>query len=235
MLSFENWSALEAHTEAMHARIRFHMERGVRFADLSAQIAEDVIIGVGTVILPGVILQSGTVIGANCTIGPNTLIVESTVGDNATINQSQVLSSSVGNGTAIGPFAHIRSHCEIGANCRIGNFVELKNSQIKDGSKMAHLSYVGDTEMGENVNIGCGTITVNYDGVRKHRTYIGDRAFVGCNSNLIAPIAIGKDSLIAAGSTVVDTVPDGALVLARARQVTKQGRAHDIFEKKGKK
>lgn len=235
MLSYDNWDALTKHTETMHKRIRFHMERGVRFADLSAQIAEDVVIGEGSVILPGVILQSGTVIGKNCTIGPNALIVESTIGDNATVNQSQVLSSIIGDGTAIGPFAHIRSHCEIGKNCRIGNFVEVKKSQIGDGSKSAHLSYIGDTEMGEDVNIGCGTITVNYDGVRKNRTYIGSRAFIGCNSNLIAPISIGEDALVGAGSTVVEPVPDGALVIARSRQVTKQNRARDIFEKKGRK
>lgn len=235
MLSYDKWDALVKHTETMHKRIRFHMERGVRFTDLSAQIAEDVVIGEGSVILPGVILQSGTVIGKNCTIGPNTVILESTIGDNATVNQSQILSSIIGDGTAIGPFAHIRSHCEIGKNCRIGNFVEVKKSQIGDGSKSAHLSYIGDTEMGEDVNIGCGTITVNYDGVRKNRTYIGSRAFIGCNANLIAPISIGEGALVGAGSTVVEPVPDGALVIARSRQVTKQNRARDIFEKKGKK
>lgn len=235
MLTFGNWEALQAHAETMRRRIAMHMKNGVLFADASAQIAEDVVIGAGTVILPGVILQSGTVIGAHCTIGPNSVIRESKISDNATVNQSQISDSTVGDGTAIGPFAHIRNHCEIGANCRIGNFVELKQSQIKDGSKMAHLSYIGDTEMGENVNIGCGTITVNYDGVRKHRTYIGDRAFIGCNSNLIAPIAIGKDTLVAAGSTVTDSVPDGALAIARSRQTVKQERASSIFEKKGKK
>ena len=235
MLSFDNWNALTEHTETMQGRIRFHMGRGVRFVDLSAQIAQDVVIGEGTVILPGVILQSGTVIGKNCTIGPNTLIAESTIGDSATVNQSQVLNSIVGDGTSVGPFAHIRNHSEVGANCRVGNFVEVKKSQMGDGSKSAHLSYIGDTEMGKDVNIGCGTITVNYDGVHKNRTYIGDRAFIGCNSNLVAPISIGEDSLVAAGSTVVEPVPDGALVIARSRQVTKQNRAHDIFEKKGKR
>ncbi|MBQ3055740.1 MAG: hypothetical protein IJC88_06510 [Oscillospiraceae bacterium] len=235
MLTFQTLSALEDHTAKMRARIERHMKNGVLFCDLSAQIAEDVVIGSGTVILPGVILQGGTVIGAHCTIGPHTVIRDSRIADNATIKQSQISDSTIGNGTAIGPFAHIRNHCEIGANCRIGNFVELKNSKIKDGSKMAHLSYIGDTEMGQDVNIGCGTITVNYDGVRKHRTYIGDRAFVGCNANLIAPVSIGKDALIAAGSTVVESVPDGALAIARSRQTTKKERASAIFEKKGKR
>lgn len=234
MLTFGTYSALEEHLKEMKQRIESHMKNGVLFCDCSAQISDDVVIGRGTVILPGVILQSGTVIGENCTIGPNTVIRASTIGDNATVNQSQISGSTIGSGTAIGPFAHIRNHCEIGNNCRIGNFVELKNSQIKDGSKMAHLSYIGDTEMGSDVNIGCGTVTVNYDGVMKHRTYIGDRAFVGCNTKLVAPISVGRDAFIAAGSTLTESVPDGAFAIARSRQTTKKERARAILEKKGR-
>ncbi len=234
MLTFQSISELNRHASEQRERIERHMKNGVSFCDLSAQIAEDVVIGRGTVILPGVILQSGTVIGANCTIGPNTVIRDSKISDNATVNQSQISGSTVGEGTAIGPFAHIRNSCEIGAHCRIGNFVELKNSKIRDGSKMAHLSYIGDTEMGEEVNIGCGTVTVNYDGVRKHRTYIGDRAFIGCNTKLIAPISVGKDAFTAAGSTLTESVPDGAFAIARSRQTTKKERARAIFEKKGR-
>ena len=161
------------------------------------------------------------------------------IGDNATINSAQITDSSVGAGTTVGPFAHIRNHCTVGAHCRIGNFVELKNSTIQDGSKMSHLSYIGDTDMGANVNMGCGTITVNYDGVGKYRTVIGDNAFVGCNSNLIAPVTIGSDTLIAAGTTVHENVPDGALAISRSRQTTLPDAAGRIFaknrEKKNKK
>lgn len=234
MLTFQTRSALEAHLEEMKRRIESHMKNGVSFCDFSAQIADGVVIGRGTVILPGVILQGGTVIGEHCTIGPNTVIRDCRIGDNATVTQSRITDSTVGSGTTVGPFAHIRNHCEIGENCRIGNFVELKNSRIKNGSKMAHLSYIGDTEMGEDVNVGCGTVTVNYDGVMKHRTYIGDRAFIGCNTKLVAPISVGRDAFTAAGSTLTEPVPDGAFAIARSRQTTKKERARAILEKKGR-
>ena len=157
-------------------------------------------------------------------------------GDGAVVNASQIYDSQVGAETTVGPYAHIRSHCRIGDKCRIGNFVELKNGVIQNGSKMSHLSYIGDTEMGSNVNMGCGTITVNYDGVNKSKTVIGDNAFVGCNSNLIAPVTIGKDTLVAAGTTVHENVPDGALVISRPRQTVKEDAALRIFEiKRGRK
>ncbi|MEG2377101.1 MAG: bifunctional UDP-N-acetylglucosamine diphosphorylase/glucosamine-1-phosphate N-acetyltransferase GlmU, partial [Clostridia bacterium] len=207
---------------------------GVLFSDFSASIADDVKIGAGTSILPGVILLSGTRIGCGCVIGPNTVICGSTIADNVTINASQIFDSVIGEGTTVGPFAHIRNHCELSGNCRVGNFVELKNSTINNGSKMSHLSYIGDTEMGSNVNMGCGTITVNYDGVGKYKTVIGDNAFIGCNSNLIAPVNIGMDTLIAAGTTVHEDVPDGAMAISRPRQTTIDDAAERIFSKKGK-
>lgn len=232
MKTYKTLSALQDRERERVSAIARHIENGVIFADMSAHIDPDVEIGEGTSILPGVILLQGTKIGSGCTIGPNTVICNGVIGDNATINSAQIYDSSVGSSTTVGPFAHIRNHCEVGEGCRIGNFVELKNSIIKNGSKMSHLTYIGDTDMGENVNMGCGTITVNYDGVLKHRTVIGDNAFVGCNSNLIAPVTVGRDTLIAAGTTVHEDVPDGALAISRPRQTTIADAAARIFKKK---
>lgn len=232
MKTYKTISALLEREKERTAEIAKHLANGVIFADMSAHIDPDVEIGEGTSILPGVILLKGTKIGKGCTIGPNTLICNGVIGDEVTVNSAQIYDSSVGSTTTVGPFAHIRNHCRVGEGCRIGNFVELKNSIIKNGSKMSHLTYIGDTEMGENVNMGCGTITVNYDGVIKHKTIIGDNAFVGCNSNLIAPVTVGRDTLIAAGTTVHEDVPDGALAISRPRQTTIPEAAGRIFKKK---
>lgn len=232
MKTYKTISALHEREAEREASIAKHLANGVIFADMSAHIDPDVEIGEGTSILPGVILLKGTKIGKGCTVGPNTIICNGIIGDEVTVNSAQIYDSSVGNFTTVGPFAHIRNHCEIGESCRIGNFVELKNSIIKNGSKMSHLTYIGDCEMGENVNMGCGTITVNYDGVIKHKTIIGDNAFVGCNSNLIAPVTVGRDTLIAAGTTVHEDVPDGALAISRPRQTTIADAAGRIFKKK---
>ena len=234
MKTLDSMDALRAQAEVQAGILERHLKNGVRFCDLSAHIAPDVEIGEGTVILPGVILREGVKIGKNCTIGPNTVIEKSIIGDGATVNASQITDSTVGAQTTVGPFAHIRNHCVIGDKCRIGNFVELKNSTIKNGSKMSHLSYIGDTEMGENVNMGCGTITVNYDGVTKSKTVIEDNAFVGCNSNLIAPVTVGKGALVAAGTTVHEDVPEDALVISRPRQTVKPDAARRIFDIKRK-
>ena len=209
-----------------------HLKNGVLFCDMSAVISPDAVIGEGTRILPGVVIMEGVVIGAGCTIGPNAVLSNCIIGDETVINSSQIYDSTVGNDVTVGPFAHIRNHCEIGDKCRIGNFVELKNSKIDSGSKMSHLTYVGDTDMGKNVNMGCGTITVNYDGVGKYRTVIGDGAFVGCNSNLIAPVRVGAEALVAAGTTVHEDVPDGALAISRPRQTVKEDGGRRVFAKK---
>ena len=234
MKAASSFSELVSKVDFLHETIKRHMEAGVSFVDLSAYIAPDVEIGEGTQILPGVILLPGTTIGKNCSIGPNTLISSGIIGDGAVINSAQIYDSKIGAKTTVGPFAHIRNNCDIGEGCRIGNFVELKNSTVKNNSKMSHLTYIGDCEMGENVNMGCGTITVNYDGVVKHKTIIGDNAFVGCNSNLIAPVTVGSDTLIAAGTTVHEDVPDGALAISRPRQTTIADAAARIFDKKRK-
>lgn len=232
MQFMDNMEALIDISDVQLRTIEKHMKNGVAFCDMGAVISTDAIIGEGTKILPGVVIMEGVRIGRDCVIGPNTVLENCNIGDGASVNASQIYDSSVGANTTVGPFAHIRNHCEIGESCRIGNFVELKNSKIKNGSKMSHLSYIGDCDMGENVNMGCGTITVNYDGVNKSRTVIGDNAFVGCNSNLIAPVTVGCDTLVAAGTTVHEDVPDGALVISRPRQTVKPEAARRIFKVK---
>ena len=161
-------------------------------------------------------------IKAGAIIGPNTEIHESVIGNNTVVRHSLVTDSSIGNNTTVGPFAHIRHGAVLGDKMRIGNFVEIKNSQIDEGTKISHLTYVGDTTCGKKVNFGCGSVTVNYDGVKKHRTEIGDNVFLGCNVNLIAPVKVGSNSFVAAGSTITDDVPEEAFSIARNRQVTKE-------------
>lgn len=168
-------------------------------------------------------LRGTTKIGSGSRIGPGSLIENSLLGENVTVLYSVVSDSVVKDGTRIGPYAHLRGHVDVGESCRIGNFVELKNSQIGDRTNVAHLSYLGDATLGNKVNVGAGTITANYDGVKKHRTQIGDRTKTGSNSVLVAPITVGADVNIAAGSTITENVPDDCLVIARARQVVKSG------------
>ena len=179
-------------------------------------------VGAGTELLPGTILRGQTVVGENCRIGPNALLEDAVIADGASVNASQVYKSSVGEGTTVGPFAYIRPGCAVGAHVRVGDFVELKNSVIGDGTKISHLTYVGDSDVGERINFGCGTVTVNYDRAAKYRTVIEDDAFIGCNANLIAPVTVGKGAYIAAGSTITDNVPPQALGIARARQNIKK-------------
>lgn len=217
--------ALSQAEEFMRARINErHMRNGVTIINpASTYISADAIIGSDTVILPGVIIEGKTVIGDDCKIGPNSHIVNSQIGHATTIHSSVVLNSQVGNETAVGPFAHLRPDSSLGNHVKIGNFVEVKKSTLGDETKVSHLSYIGDAEIGSNVNIGCGSITVNYDGKNKYKTIIEDDVFVGCNSNLVAPVKLGKGSFIAAGSTITKEVPDDSLAIARARQENKQG------------
>ena len=183
------------------------MLSGVTLIDpATTYIGTEVEIGQDTVIYPNTIIKGNTKIGSGCEI-ISSVITDSIIGDNV----------------HIGPFAFIRPGCSVGSNVKVGDFVELKNSQIGSGTKISHLTYVGDSDVGENVNFGCGTVTVNYDSKNKHRTTIGDNAFIGCNSNLVAPVTIGSGAYTAAGSTVTDDVPDDSLAIARARQVNKNG------------
>ncbi|MGO5114097.1 UDP-N-acetylglucosamine diphosphorylase [Candidatus Avoscillospira sp. LCP25S3_F1] len=191
-------------------------------------------VGKGTVLMPGTILRGGTVIGENCVIGPNALLENTIIGDRTTVNSSQLYDAHVGSDTTVGPFAYIRPNSHIGDHVRLGDFVEVKNSTIGDGTKVSHLTYVGDSDVGRNVNFGCGTVTVNYDRAKKSRTTIEDDAFIGCNTNLVAPVTVGRGAYTGAGSTITDNVPSGALAVARARQTNKREWAnrHKLKESK---
>lgn len=186
-------------------------------------IGKDVVIGNSTVILPNTIIIGDTVIGDNCTIGPNTYIDNSTVGCNVILDNCKILDSTVESGVDAGPFVKVRANSTLKKGVHIGNFVEVKNSTVGEGTKSAHLTYIGDSDVGSDVNFGCGTVTCNYDGKNKSRCKIGDGAFIGCNTNLIAPVEVGEKAYIAAGSTITDSIPERALSIARARQVIKEG------------
>lgn len=197
----------------------YHMLNGITIEDPNnTYIGKDVKIGEDTIILPGTILEGNTVIGSDCVIGPYTKIVSSNIKDCVNITQSTVLNSTVKNYSNIGPFAYLRPNCNIGEHVKIGDFVEIKNSNIDDNTKISHLTYVGDSDIGKNVNFGCGTVTVNYDGKFKHRTIVENNAFIGCNTNLIAPVKIGENSSTAAGSTITDDVPSNSLAIARVKE-----------------
>lgn len=185
--------ALSQAEQLMRARINEkHMRNGVTIINpATTHISTDAVIGRDTVLQPGVMIEGATVIGEDCIIGPNSHIVASKIGDRTTIHSSVVLNSTVGSETAVGPFAHLRPNSTLGDHVKIGNFVEVKKSVLGDHTKVSHLSYIGDAEVGNNVNIGCGSITVNYDGRNKFKTTIEDNVFVGCNSNLVAPVTIG--------------------------------------------
>ena len=210
-------------------------QQGVEIWDYaSTYVDPTAAVGPGTALLPGTILRGGTSIGKNCTIGPNAYLENAKVGDNTVVNASQIYNSTVGFDTHVGPFAYIRPGCAVGNNVKVGDFVELKNSVIDDGTKISHLTYVGDSDVGKNVNFGCGTVTVNYDRAKKHRTTIGNDAFIGCNTNLIAPVTVGDGAYTAAGSTITDDIPSMALAIARARQTNKKDWAarHKLKEPK---
>ena len=199
-----------------------HKAAGVIFIDeSSAYIEESVQIGRGTIIEPNIYLKGSTHIGEKCTIGFGSQLTDAVLADNVTVNHSVIIKSSIDSGTVIGPFAYVRPDCTVGKNVKLGDFVEIKNSNIGDGTKLAHLTYVGDADVGKNINFGCGTVVVNYDGKKKHRTVIEDNAFIGCNTNLVSPVRVGAHAYTAAGSTITDDVPADSLAIARARQVVK--------------
>ena len=188
------------------------MDPASTFVDASVSVGED------TVLYPFTWLEGETTIGRDCRIGPNSRISDSQLGDAVTLHFSYAHECKIAGGVSVGPYVHLRPDTELSAGVKVGNFVEIKNSRVGAGSKLPHLSYIGDADIGSGVNIGCGTITVNYDGKKKHRTVVGDTAFVGCNSNLVAPVSVGSGAYIAAGSTITKDVPDGALGVGRARQ-----------------
>lgn len=200
-----------------------HMANGVTLIDPSnTYISLDAKIGKDTIIYPGTNIQGRTIIGENCVIGPNSHIISSTIGNNVTIETSKVDSSIIQDNTKIGPFAHLRPSSNVAENCKIGSFVETKNSNIGMGTKVPHHIYLGDSDVGRNVEIACGTITANMNtNWEKNRTIIKDKAFIGCNSVLVAPVSIGENSIIAASSTITENVPANSLAISRERQTTK--------------
>lgn len=220
-------SEVEGH---MRQRInKTHMLNGVTIIDPSSTyIGADVVIGADTVIYPSTLLKGKTVIGENCVIGPSSEIGDSTIMDGAAVKHSVLSQATVGARTSVGPFAYLRPGAVLGEEVKIGDFVEVKNATIGDGSKVSHLSYIGDASVGKNVNVGCGAITANYDGFNKAQTTIEDDAFIGSNVNLIAPVTVGKGAFVVAGSTITRSVSENDLAVARARQENKPGYAEKI-------
>ena len=201
------------------------MTSGVTVIDPATTYVDDTVtVGADTILHPGVILEGGTTIGAECVVSTGCHVSDTALGDRVLLKPYCVLASSaVEDEAQLGPFCHLRPQSHVGAKAKIGNFVELKKSRIGRGSKVPHLSYVGDTRMGEGVNVGAGTITCNYDGAAKHETVIADGVFVGTNSSLVAPLTIGEGAYVAAGSVITKNVPPGALAVARGRQETREG------------
>lgn len=223
-------SALAKANELMRQRInKMHMLNGVSFVDpATTYIDAGVVIGADTTIEAGVQLKGNTVIGNDCFLGAHSRIVDSTIEDHVVIENSVIESSLVKCHADVGPFAHLRPKAEIGEGAHIGNFVELKNAQIGKNTKVGHLTYVGDATLGEEINVGCGVVFVNYDGKNKHHTTIGDHSFIGSNANIIAPVEVAENASIAAGSTITDDIPEYAMAIARARQVNKEGYAKKL-------
>lgn len=203
---------------------KMHMLNGVTiidpehtYIDVDVQIKED------TTIYPNVYIQGNTIIGSGVTILSNSFLKDAIIEDGVIIDSSKIVDSTVGERSSVGPMSHLRNHTVVGQDCRIGNFVELKNTNFGNGSKCAHLTYIGDSDVGKKVNFGCGVVTVNYDGKNKYRTVVKDGAFIGSNVNLIAPVTVGENTLLAAGSTITQSVKDGDMGIARSRQEIKKG------------
>ena len=209
----------------MQKRINeYHMRNGVTMRNPESVYIEDgVEIGNDTEICQNVTIKSGTKIGSDCVIGSGSMLDRAVIHDGVDVLSSVILESEVDEGTHVGPFAYIRPNCHVGKEVKVGDFVELKNSNIDDGTKISHLTYIGDSDVGKRVNFGCGTVTCNYDGKKKYRTTIGDDCFVGCNTNFVSPINVGDGLYIAAGSTITEDIPENSLSIARARQVNKEG------------
>ncbi|EQC1985160.1 bifunctional UDP-N-acetylglucosamine diphosphorylase/glucosamine-1-phosphate N-acetyltransferase GlmU [Listeria innocua] len=222
--------ALAEASKLMQRRINEnHMRNGVTLVNPeNTYIDIDVKIGQDSVIEPGVMLRGKTVIGDDCVVTSGTEIVSSVIGERVHVRNSSIFESKVGDDVQIGPYAHLRPESDIHNHVKIGNYVETKKAVVGEGTKLPHFIYMGDAEIGKNVNVGCGSIAVNYDGKNKAKTIIGDNVFVGCNSNLIAPVKVGDRAFVAAGSTITKDVPEDALGIARAKQDNKLGYAKHL-------
>ena len=226
---------MKDYQSALQAKREQLLQAGVVMMDPSSvYVEEEVTVGQGTLLLPGTILRGKTTVGENCQIGPNVMLTDCQVENDCTINASQCEESKIEKGCQIGPYTHIRPHCVVGEGSKIGAFVQLKNCNLGKGTKMAHLTYVGDSDVGENCNFGCGTVTCNYDGFQKHRTTIGSHVFIGCNTNFVPPVKVEDGAFIAAGTTVTRDVPADAMVIGRTRQQVKEGWAAENRKKHGK-
>lgn len=215
--------ALSQATKVMRHRINtLHMQNGVTLIDPEATYIEvGVEIGSDTIIEPNVVLKGNTKIGSDCFVGAGSTIIDSTIDDNVQITSSTIESAVMHTGSNIGPNSHLRPNAEIGEEVHIGNFCEIKNAKIGNRTKVGHLSYVGDATLGTDINVGCGVVFVNYDGVQKHQATVGNHVFIGSNSNVVAPVALADHTFVAAGSTITDDVPEKAMAIARARQTNK--------------
>ncbi len=211
-----------------------HMANGVTIINPDHTYIENTVeVGADTIIYPGAILSGNTVIGEDSVIGQNSRIENSTIANGVEVQSSTIIESKVDENTKIGPYAYLRPKSNIGKNVKIGDFVEVKNATIGDNSKASHLSYIGDADVGNNVNIGCGVVFVNYNGKDKNRSIVENNAFVGSNANLVAPVTVRENGYIACGSTITDEVPNDSLAIARARQENKIGwvKKKDLIKK----
>jgi len=209
-------------------------EVGVSVTDpATTHVDVDVQVGRDAVLLPGTILEAGTRVGERAVVGPNSHLTACEVGADATVHSTRADQAVIGDHASVGPFSHLRPGTRLGVKSKVGAFAETKNATIGDGSKVPHLAYLGDATVGEGVNVACGVITVNYDGFTKSHTIIEDGAFVGCDTMLVAPVTVGAGAFVAAGSTLTEDVPAGALAIARARQVNKDGWADRRREQHG--
>ncbi len=221
---------LDAARAASEQVLLKHIANGVEITSTNVYIDDSVAIAPGAVILPGTILRGSTVIGAGCVIGPNSLVEDSSIGAGSQINASQIYGSQIGEKNNIGPFTHVRVNTVTDYGVHLGAYVETKNSNLARGNTVSHLTYIGDSDVGKYCNFGCGTVTSNYDGTNKYRTTIGDYCFIGCNTNLIAPVTVGDGAYTAAGSTITKDVPAGDLGIARERQANISGWAKPKME-----
>jgi bifunctional UDP-N-acetylglucosamine pyrophosphorylase / glucosamine-1-phosphate N-acetyltransferase len=225
LLNAQRWIQKRINTKWIDNGVTFINPQGT-YISLETTLEEDV------VLYPNIYLEGKNHIARGTTILPGSFIINSKIGEETVIDGCRITDSIVGNKVNIGPYAHLRGHCVIADGNRIGNFVEMKNAKIGKKTRCAHLTYIGDAEVGEDVNFGCGVVTVNYDGKNKFKTKIGDHAFIGSNVNLIAPIEVGNNAVVAAGSTIDENVPDNDMAIARQRQVNKPGLGLKYIQKK---
>ena len=216
-------ASLAARREERLAVLEELIAAGVQVMSEDIYVERGVQVAPGATLLPGTILRGKTIVAEGCVIGPNTLLENAVVGKNTTVNASQVYDSTLGENNKIGPYTHVRKDTVTGYGVHLGAYVETKNSNFAMGNTVSHLTYIGDSDVGKYCNFGCGTVTCNYDGENKFRTTIGDYVFVGCNTNLVAPVTVGDGAYTAAGSTITKDVPAGNMDIARERQTNLEG------------